>query len=359
MFCIGAWSQDASSAAKAPSVPDAGFDYKSKAEYDDTSIILEELVRTNPTDENAWLNYYKAARYKNYTEHSENISKEAQKKLDDILGRMNNAVPNSYAWNYCSFINSNRSDQAVPYLKKAYELRPLEKELWDDMLAEACISGDEKGTLEFSGKLEKSAIYTNAAMEYSRNVLNSVEKDGILITNGNLDTYPVLIFQKQHQYRTDVRIICLDWMGSARYAEQVSKIFSLKKEKMTVGKPYASLETILQNSKNYNIYLALTIPPDVLSLHLSDLYCTGLAMKYSKKTLQNLESLKYNWEFLFQITSISDGEDINRNYLLPLTLLRDHYLSYGETVKAEAIRKRIDEIAARFGLQSAISNTKN
>lgn len=359
-FLHSFWSvgQDAPKAASAPAIPEADFEYRTKSVYDAATLQFEELVKANPKDENIWLNYYKAARYRNYTEHSEKISGDAQKKLEDILARMNNAVPNSYAWNYCSFIQSNRSDKAVAYLKKAYELRPYEQELWDDMLAEATIAGDEISAVDFTKKLEQSAIYSDAAMEYSRNVLSSIEKDGILLTNGNLDTYPILIFQKQHNYRTDVKVICLDWMGSERYTNQVSQSFKLGKGKLNTGQAYTNLAEILKSSKNQNIYLALTIPPDILTNYLSELYCTGLAMKYSKTSLQNLGSLQYNWENLFQINSISAADDINRNYLLPLTLLRDMYTGAGNSEKARQMQARIDEIATRFGLQSVISNSK-
>ena len=357
--CASFWAQDAGPSRQMPSVPEAEMSYKSKSVYQEALVQLEDIVRTNPSNEEAWLNYYKAARYQNFTDHSEKIGKDSQKKLDEILGKMNNAVPNSFAWNYCSFINSNRNDNAVAYLKKAYELRPYEKDLWDDMLAESVISKDENGTNEFSKKMEVSAVYTDAAMEYSRNVLNSIEKDGILITNGNLDTYPILIFQKQHNFRTDVTVVCLDWLGSSRYSDQLRNLFNLKKDKITMGQPYTSLASIFQSSKNKNIYVALTIPPDVLSQYLSELYCTGLAMKYSKKTLQNLGSLQYNWENLFQINSIAASDDINRNYLLPLMLLRDYYSANNNQPKMQEVQKLMDEMVLRFGLQSQISTQKN
>lgn len=358
ILCATVSAQDGGAYRQAPSVPEAEVSFKSKAVYEDALVQLEDIVRTNPQDENAWLNYYKAARYRNFTSHSESITKASQKKLDDILGKMNNAVPNSYAWNYCSFINSNRSDNAVAYLKKAYEIRPYEKDLWDDMLAESVIAKDEQSTIDFTKKLEENAFYTDAAMEYSRNVLSSIEKDGILITNGSLDTYPILIFQKQHNYRTDVSIVCLDWIGSARYTEQLKGLFGLKKDKVVLGQPYTSLAAILQSSKKPAIYLALTIPPDILSQYLNELYCTGLAMKFSKKSLQNLGSLQYNWENLFQINSISASDDINRNYLVPLMLLKDYYFNSGNQQKSQEIHNRIDEIVIRFGLQSVIPTSK-
>ncbi len=327
---------------------------QTSAEYKSSADYWQQQVALNASNEDAWMNLYKASRYTNYTEHSRSISTESQAKLNDVLARMNNAVPNSFAWNYCSYLNSNRSDESVAYLKKANTIRPDEQELWDDMLCEAIIAEDATNKYAFSKKLSDAKIYSDAEMEYNRNVLNSVEKDGVLVTHGNVDTYPIIVLQQLYAVRTDVQVICLDWYGSNRYIYKVNAQLGLKEGKNKKSDPYTSLANILSSAKDKSIYLALTLPPDVLKQQAKNLYCTGLAMKYSKNELQNLESLKFNWESLFQKNFIQMNEAINRNYLVPLLLLKEAYASQGNTTSADGMKQMAELIATRFAVKTQI-----
>ena len=58
-------------------------------------------------------------------------------------------------------------------------------------------------------------IYINLAKEY----LSSCEKNAILFTNGDNDTYPLLYVQAQYGYRTDIRIINLSLLNTDRYID--------------------------------------------------------------------------------------------------------------------------------------------
>lgn len=61
------------------------------------------------------------------------------------------------------------------------------------------------------------------AISFAKNYLNSCEKNAILFTNGDNDTYPLWYAQNVEGYRTDVRIINLSLLSTEYYAQALTR----------------------------------------------------------------------------------------------------------------------------------------
>jgi tetratricopeptide (TPR) repeat protein len=316
----------------------------------------ENITKATPKNEEAWLNYYKAVRFGSYTEHSREISKDEKKKLNGIIAKMEVEVANSFSYHYACYLNGNKTDDALSHLQTAYFMHPENQELWDDMLFNAAVANDEVEVARFARMLQNAGVYDAAEMEYNRNVLNSLEQNAMLITYGNVDTYPLILLQKNEGFRTDVKIVCLDWINNSRYKTLVETSLKLMPGKIRPAETNLALDEIFNSKSNYAIYLALTIPPDVLAKCASELYCTGLAMKFSKQAIANITSLEYNWSKLFNKLYVDSGKELNRNYLVPLCLLHGYYLSIGNVPAAESVKNQIVRISNQFGLQNKTKN---
>jgi hypothetical protein len=317
-------------------------------QYNTAIASYQDEVNKNRQNEFAWLNLYKYKRFKDKREDKLNISKEKQKELNALVVEMNAAIPNSFAVQYASYFNNEKTDESFSHLKAAYRINPNETELIDDMLCEAVIRQDPSDIQKFSELLSKQNTYKPSDVEYHRNVLNSIEQNGVLVTYANIDTYPIILMQQLQHYRTDVTIVCAEWLASKNYQSQVGKKLGIATDNAF------SLEKLINSKTSKSVYLALTLPHNVLTKNASKLYCTGLAMKVSKDKLENLTSLSYNWEFLFSKKNIEENAELNRNYLLPLLLLKDHYTLQGKEKEAKEVQDLAVRISQRFQVESQI-----
>lgn len=303
-----------------------------------------ELQR-NAKNEQAWINYYQAVKFESFKDHSRDVDDATQAKLDKILADTKQNVANSFADNYLSYLNTgNKSQQSLSFLEKAYAINPNFVEIWDDMLFKYYSEGSTKKVKELSAKLFESGVYTSGLMEYNQNVLNSIAPNGILVTYGNVDSYPLLIWQQHFNIRSDITIICLDWLTNEKYAKSISSKTKIKQNQIFGVSESAALDAIAKQGKQ--VYFSLTLPPQFSKKFSNELYCTGLAMLYSKNPVANVQSLKSNWEQLFKKDYLLSSEDINRNYLIPLVIL---YQTEQDVTKKADYKLRIEQIAERYG----------
>lgn len=81
------------------------------------------------------------------------------------------------------------------------------------------------------------------AREFARNYLESCEKDAILITFGDNDTFPLWYAQEVEGIRTDVRVLNYTLSGMHWYVEQLyNKVYQSDKLPFTLDKKYYGLD---------------------------------------------------------------------------------------------------------------------
>jgi len=307
-------------------------------------------VLFDPSNDEAWLNFYKSKRLENYTERYRTQSATQQRDLDGILDLMTQNVSQSYGWHVAKYLHLGKSDASWVHLKEAAKLRPDDAQLFDDLIAMNAIEGNIAQVTFYAKKLADANVFSSAEMEYNKNVLRSLEKNAVLITNGFADTYPLFILQYHKGFRKDVKVLCLEWTGSQNFVQQMAAAASVNAQSLRTDTPYALLAQLQNRSGSAApVYLSLTLPPDQLRPLSAQLYCTGLAMKISTASVTNLESLASNWEKLFDKKQLLAPEPLNRNYLVPLILLIDYYQSIGKTDKAGELRETAGKIASNSG----------
>jgi len=118
-------------------------------------------------------------------------------------------------------------DSAWNYLLKAVSCDPKDGNAWIYVWPEAIHRGDSDLEIEALRKTYESGFYTPSLLAYNRWVLQNLPQNAILITNGDMDTYPALALQVNENFRTDAVIVNrsllnTDWY--ARYIRDIQKV---------------------------------------------------------------------------------------------------------------------------------------
>lgn len=319
-------------------------------ELDQNNANLSKQLKFNVQQGDQWLNLYLSKRFAAYGQTGRSISSTEEAELASIIQQMKGALGESYEYQYASYLQLNKKDDGLSYLEKAYQLDPSNPEIWDDKLFQAVIEENEADQRGFANALVEVGYYSGALMEYNSNVLNSIAQNGILITYGQLDTYPLMVMQKGFDYRGDIKIICVEWLNSEKYKKQLSKQLGLNVLHWT---SQSTIKEIIKDVKQ-TVYVGLTVPPAQLKELKNQLYCTGLAFMYSNGIVNNLQSLDYNWNNTFAKKYLTDQEPINANYVMALVQLSTYYASTQNAAAKAEVDAYLNEIGKIHQLDKLI-----
>lgn len=264
---------------------------------------------------------------------------------------------------YTNYLNSDAKNKDFNSLLQAYEFNSFNTELYFELAKYYELTQNETKKKEFFAKLKASKL-SPALREYAYNTLMSVSQNGILITYGEDDTYPIWILQSLENIRKDVIVLNYDLLINTEYRTRKKEEFGLN-----FSKSYSSNITILKDiaikNKNKNVYYSLTVSHLILKQLQNELYPTGLALKYSKNTFDNSQVLLWNWETKFLKTYISNNainstdKNINMNYVLPLLQLSQYYKKNLEESKQNQLNTLIRKIGENGGKQKQVEALLN
>jgi len=298
-----------------------------------------EATQRNPHDEEAWLNYYNAARYMGwFGEQSDSLARE-------VMSQMKQAIPNTYTYNMCAYmaIKFGHGDgtDGDAYAEKALAMLPDDMRLKDynEWVCYLAMKGDTARMAQMAKRFFDSGLYSEAVLRYSYNELAGMDQGGIYLSSGDAVIIPKWLIQEGMGLHKDKTIVCIPFLAVKEYREWLSRKLNVRFPAQQSGDfesydayEHALLQAIVDRYGS-RVYFSTTTPEESYKPWRKNLYNEGLLLKYSAKPYDNLAVKRRNVEerYLLEYLLVAfkpdwtAGQRMSANYAVLLADLLPYY----------------------------------
>ncbi|MCO5260094.1 MAG: hypothetical protein M9916_08120 [Crocinitomicaceae bacterium] len=279
------------------------------------------------------------------------------------LSEMKNFVAKSkqiddkgFDYSISAFITSGYDVSKKTLLDQAKALQPTNKYVLTQSVGVNYILSNEQELKNDLTELVKQNNWTKDELNYAKDVLESVEKNGFLITHGINDSYPIIYQQFINNSRKDVQVIPMHLLVSEQYRNRLAESNLNIPGNTSINTAFIkNLCTINDNSL---IYFALTVSPEYFKPMDSQLYPIGLTFHYSKIAVQNTEQNIQLWSKLKNtLHNFKDekGKELAANYLPLLINLYEYYNSVHNNKLKSEIKSEVKAIGTKINNPNLIN----
>lgn len=347
MICLLVGFFAASAELRPDLIPSKLSELKAKNWYLEKSKVWKDYLTENPTDEEGWLHFFRAAKYGG-ADHNELM------KVSEQIGSQ---FPASSVYQYVLFENLGWSEEGIEKLERAFELSGkatifLEEKL---LLKEYQLEGERA---VIAHQIFEKGLINESTLKYGYNVLMSVGQDGLLFTDASHTSIPLWVLQDVMSVRKDVTIINLELATSMDYLNRKLSAESLK---IPATREWSAVPDA---NPSRDFYYALTVPRKNLTEIEDNLYVVGLASQLGSQRLDHYNSLRENIEnkFLLDYLTIdfngepntSTGKVLGQNYIVPFLLLKEYYDEQGLEKESSRWKDLIISVAEKSQLKARV-----
>ena len=304
--------------------------------YSQQTDLWRDIAISNPKDEQAWKNYFRAAWYKKWYNQADTTA-------NDVLREMEKAVPGSYIYNYACYRKYMGMEESHLYAKAAMKQLPeiMDQHDYDIWFCYAAQIGDEENMELIAKRYYNSGLYSPYVLQYNYNELQGMEENGIYIGNGDAILIPKWIMQYAKGLHKDKAIVCMSFLALKHYREYIFRKLGVEMPEFKEAKTQAdydenvfrAVEALRKGTKRPTYFSSFN-GVEINKPWEDKLYNEGLTLKYSDKPYDNFAvkrsnvEERYLLEYLIESFSPNkwdSGNRLNANYVVMLSDLLDYY----------------------------------
>lgn len=344
--------------------------------YEMQASLWKAEIEKNDQYADAWYNYYMATRsLKNFSEYKSVEQENYEKQCQEIVDAAYKAIPNSFEANQLIWYQGHQDPKKLKYILKAYEINPYDSRSYVDLLTHYYLTHNQPKFEEFCNRFYKANEIASPIYSWAYNMLVGLEKDAIVFTGGDNDTYSPWVLQVVKSIRPDVTVINTYLLNKDKFRIKLFEKLEIEAYDFDMSKAKTQDEAleiqdnlfqhIFSNKKGYPVYVSGTAITQFQRKFSDKLYLTGLSYKYSEHSINSISVIRRNYEkrylldyldqnFSFNISN-NRADQLNGVYLPAFVKLYKHYKETEETEKMNRVKKYIINISKKSGQETEIS----
>lgn len=317
--------------------------------------LWKEELEKNPKNADGWLSYYTATRMVKVLAQDNETRKKWFEKMTGVVEAMKPHIKGTYEYHYIQGYHEADSKKGIEHIFEAYKIDPTRPEVYDDLVTHYELERNKEKLKEVCTNWKASGDISPTLLTWNYNMLVSTQKNAILITFGDNDTYPAWILQNAEGIRKDVMVVNSSLILLEDYRNALFKELNIPKIEEEVTSQKMVVQHIVKHKGERPLYTAIVGNHRELGLR-DNIFNVGLAMLYCEKEEANatsylvknfekhilLDHLKcevYNEEFPSAVSRY------NSLYVPGMMMLYKHYLLTEEFSKGENIKTLILKVS--------------
>jgi hypothetical protein len=305
--------------------------------------LWKQLSEQAPQDVNTQFNWYRSERNARLNKNNGQLTSDDRNELDRIAGKVEAAGPTSFEAKLTGYYAAFPLPQAFTELRAAAAMEPQRQELIAPMLNQAHLNGDKAALDTWTQALEARQVLAPAYAQAASDLLLSVDKNGILFTNGDMDTHPALVRQRRHDERRDVLLIDQRLLADPGYRQRIWTEAKASGPVPGAGTVYG---TTLAASTSRPVFLAMGLDRAWLDAFKGRLATSGVAFRVGGNI--PVAELDQRWRLM---KKPMNAGPLSRNYLLPGAVLLKAHRAAGDETRAARVEHELRNIARGLGAE--------
>ncbi len=332
-------------------------------------------VEKNNQNQEAWLNYYAAARALRFAAADENpkqydeIRAKYTKVAEGIVAEAQKQVPNSWTAHYLTY-SEKGLDGGGEALMKAAAIDDKNPIIVDELMIHYELERNSTKRDEYAKRYFELNEMSPSSLNWAYNLLSELDDNAIVFTCGDLDTYSLWVIQGAKEFRTDVTVINTSMFTLDDYRIRLFKEMNVTapthqaastSEQQWANK-FADFDALFQSKRP--TYVSTSAIAEFEEHYADQLYLTGLAYKFSKTPFDNVAIIRRNYEkrylldYLKQVFTSNEAEETGKQfnglYLPSLMKLYQHYNESEELFRKQEVEEWMKVVAEESGQQEEV-----